>query len=879
MTEENQTSTLKPVMRLILEWSGDKPLWIRDALRRVVLNGAVSGSDVQELHQICKRLHGADDNVETEPLSEEHLPHSSPQTKSISLTNLGNVEGVNQLAPNQRLTFEPFGLTVIYGPNGTGKTGYTRILKKICRARMSGEIIPNVYKSKTDEISKGSLCYLRGDEEKKFDWENGAPVEPELSSVTVFDRECGAEHIRKANEVWFRPFGLDIPDELASAVLQVKELLLSELSTLNSSRDPVFDDPFWSPTTEAGRFMERLDAETDASELEKLPNFDEAAEVRLRDLDRDLQTDPHVVSKQILRRAQDIETFIGRFEYLVKACSPQALKRAVDASIKARASEQAALFAAEKAFSTSEISGVGGEVWGVLWQAARNYSKALPSQDFPPKQGQNCVLCHQSVDPKTEARMAGFEEFVQADTNRTAYTDGLAAEDELDRLRAIKIPGSLLRIISQEFGSDEPELARAIRKRLAIARLHRNKVLMAAHAANLENFEADLTESVSFTEALGLKVASLKSYAAQLVSEDQISGRQVLVSERDALRDRKNLKRLVTIASREIGRLKQVALLEKCAGDANTAAITRLGNRIADELVTPLMRGKFHSEIAALAGGRVAVEFERTGGKAGTPRFGVKLYADASAKVHSILSEGEQTCVALAAYLTELATADHKSGLIFDDPVTSLDHRWRRAVAKRLANEAKNRQVVVFTHDLVFVNDLASMAEVSSIKTSFSHLGRGEIGIGVVSEKLPWQASSIRDRIDKLEKLVSGARKSYEAQDDTSYRAAVSDFYNKLRSTWERCLEDVLFGGVILRHRDYINTKGLSRVGALCEADIAGVVQGFSKCSDFTDAHDESRGRDSDPPAPQELTDDLEALRSWEDDLRKRQNAHAKASH
>ena len=94
------------------------------------------------------------------------------------------------------------------------------------------------------------------------------------------------------------------------------------------------------------------------------------------------------------------------------------------------------------------------------------------------------------------------------------------------------------------------------------------------------------------------------------------------------------------------------------------------------------------------------VEVVRSGGQFGSPQYQVRLFANPKAKVHIVLSEGEQTCVALAAFLTELTTASHKSALVFDDPVTSLDHRWRRKVAERLIAEASDRQIVVFTHDL-----------------------------------------------------------------------------------------------------------------------------------------------------------------------------------
>jgi wobble nucleotide-excising tRNase len=90
------------------------------------------------------------------------------------------------------------------------------------------------------------------------------------------------------------------------------------------------------------------------------------------------------------------------------------------------------------------------------------------------------------------------------------------------------------------------------------------------------------------------------------------------------------------------------------------------------------------------------------------------------------LSEGEQTCVGLAAFLAELATASHKSALVFDDPVTSLDHRWRERVAERLVEEAKVRQIVVFTHDMVFVNDLHDKGVRAGPPMNLVSLSRGK---------------------------------------------------------------------------------------------------------------------------------------------------------
>jgi hypothetical protein len=42
--------------------------------------------------------------------------------------------------------------------------------------------------------------------------------------------------------------------------------------------------------------------------------------------------------------------------------------------------------------------------------------------------------------------------------------------------------------------------------------------------------------------------------------------------------------------------------------------------------------------------------------------------------------------------MAELATTESKSGIVFDDPVSSLDHMLRKAVAKRLVAEAERLQ-------------------------------------------------------------------------------------------------------------------------------------------------------------------------------------------
>jgi energy-coupling factor transporter ATP-binding protein EcfA2 len=78
--------------------------------------------------------------------------------------------------------------------------------------------------------------------------------------------------------------------------------------------------------------------------------------------------------------------------------------------------------------------------------------------------------------------------------------------------------------------------------------------------------------------------------------------------------------------------------------------------------------------------------------------------------------------------------------VVFDDPVTSLDHLRRRAVADRIAQEAQRRQVAVFTHDLTFVTRLLQAVEQHGLPCLIRRLERWSDQAGVVKDGLPGPA-------------------------------------------------------------------------------------------------------------------------------------------
>ena len=864
----------KSVLETILDWSQDRPAWQRDALRRIVSKGKLDDADLKELLDLCKQGRGGKGTaLKPNPLEKAHLPANPGEGAAVSLVSIADVDGVNNLASGQTLAFEQNGIAIIYGDNATGKSGYARILKRACRARHPGKIEPNVYAQQPPPArATATITYSIGDEQQTPEkWQDGEHPHATLSAISVFDSDCASVHIKDKNEVAFRPFGLDVPDELASACQEVKNALAVEQKQLEKARNPIFLKPSWKETTAVGKALAALKHDTDLKQIEALAKLTEEESSRLARLREDLSKNPAKAAAEQTLKADNIKRLLGAVNLIYGKTTDQALTDVASAAGDAAVKREAARLAASKAFSGEPLEGVGGEVWRVLWDAARRYSTeiAYPGQSFPPSQEDaRCVLCQQPLDAEARDRMARFEEFIQKDTEMQAQQAEKASESSRQELSAVTIGTQPLRANLQEVAIQNADLARRTRRFLASARLRRYALLKAvdtktriALPATAPNPAADLAQIET----------GIRKYAAELQKTAAAEERKKLEAEFAELADRALLDGMMQIVREEVERFKTINFLGECLGDTTTNTITNIGNDIADTVITPKLRDRFQKEIVKLAADKVRVEIVRSGGKYGSPEYQVRLFAKPDAKVQDILSEGEKTCVALAAFLTELATAPHCSTLVFDDPVTSLDHRWRKQVAKRLVEEAEHRQIIVFTHDLIFVTDLEDLADKKKTPVKLITVSRGQVGAGVVSDGLPWKGKSVEDRIDKLEKAAKAAKMLYDDAKEEEYNTEAADIYSRLRASWERALEEIAFSRVVQRHRDYIDPKNLKKVSVLTDTDCDAFQAGYKKCCDVTDAHDPSSGRNADAPPPNDMLEDIQALKEWAAALRDRQ--------
>ena len=180
----------------------------------------------------------------------------------------------------------------------------------------------------------------------------------------------------------------------------------------------------------------------------------------------------------------------------------------------------------------------------------------------------------------------------------------------------------------------------------------------------------------------------------------------------------------------------------------------------------------------------------------------------------NILSEGEQRAISLSDFLTEARLNPNNRGVIFDDPVTSLDHKRRAIIAKRLVDLSETKQVIIFTHDISFFVKLSSFAEANgSISITETAIRKFGNSVGLIKPEIPWIAQKISARIKYLRNdLVRVKKIEKEGKNEDLYNSQIKGWYGLLREAWERSVEERLFKGAIERFSGEIHTKPLSKI-------------------------------------------------------------------
>lgn len=865
----NSNITEAAALAALVAWSVDCPSWQRDALRRLCANATLETDDVDALLLICKMQGQAD------PLSADHVRDPSASKSVVTLKQLHGTQHVNALAPDERLSFSRSGLTVIYGDNGSGKSGYARVLKKMCRARATGRaenILPNIYDSNPG-IPSASIDFIVNGQNKTATWALHQTSDAALSAVSVFDARTASVHVDQTNDVAYTPYPLKLLAALAQSCQTLKERLSLEIKAIEKQTPQAIKEPKCKPTNAVGKLFARL-AKATPEEVTSLATLSAVEIERLNQVNANLVADPVRAARQLLTIKTKIEGYVARITTLAGAVSDQSAAAIRDSALAYHAARDAAAVASSVLFKDEPLPIIGTIAWRALWEAARHYSEneAYPDRSFPVVDDHAvCVLCQQDIGADAARRLGSFETFIKDDSKRRETLAKSTYDAKLDSLAAARIALRDVLAIRQCFADElaDDQLTDEFRRAVVMA-LWRLREITRLHAsAVLPQYTVPYSPPIN---SLNTHIADLQQRATAMTAEADSPQRKALIAERDALADRQWLASILSDVVAEIGRLQEIASLQTAIKDTTTNRITSKSTEIADALVTNALRAQFAIEIDRIGVAALAIELKQERSAYGIPRFKVALTRKPDAGVGEVLSEGEHRCVALAAFLAELATTDSKSAIVFDDPVSSLDHMHREAVAKRLVEEATSRQIIVFTHDIAFLFLLDEACSGIEPKPSLliRSISRGRDAAGYCNNDPPFKARPLADVISAMQSRLDNEKIHQERGNQAEWEKTVRSLQEQLRTSWERAVEETV-SPVIKRLSSKVNTPGLILLTALTRQDCEAMRDAFGRCSALL--HSEARELNTPLPDVGKIQAEITAIKTWVESIKQRQGA------
>ncbi len=847
----------------VRDWLHKQPDWIQQAAELLLFAGAASDEDIQSLVLLLKV---PDEHEKAPHRTFNGLERTPTLAGELRLLEIGDIRGIENLGPRTPLRFGTGNLCVIYGPNGSGKSGYTRLLRKVCGKSRPKELKPNVFQP-APLVRKCTIGYQLSGAPQYVEWQAAAPPLDDLRSVDIFDADTALNYLTSETAATLTPPIVALFEELSKVCDRVKARLQMEQDILVCALPAL---PKAYSETSAGITYCNLKPDTDDAKLAGMAQWSDDDERALEHLNERLKTeDPASLARTKRATKVQIDQLGALLRGAATALSGERIAEIRTLRVGASAKRQIASESARVAMA--QLDGIGTPTWHALWEAARAYSQvAYPGKDYPVTDDARCVLCHQELGADARQRFRDFEEFVQGTVEAAAKT----AEEEY-QAALLALPPALedeeSTTVCRAAGLLDSGWAARLRPFWQEVRRTRQALLDGEVSASA----VPVAPATTFLSEMTDRADALEREAKQHDEDAMNFDRRQATAERLGLEARKWTSQQAAAVRAEIARLKRIAEYEGWKRLAHSRPISIKAGEIAAQVITESFVKRFNRELKTLGASRIRVELVKAGTEKGRALHKLRLKGAGPGQElpEAVLSDGERRIAALAAFLADVADRPRSVPFVFDDPVSSLDDEFERFVATRIANLAKTRQVLVLTHRLSLYGAMEDASQAIGEKWRKAQLTQSCIGsfdgvAGHPADQEAWNAGTAEANSILIRRL-DAAKRVGEANGATAYRDLAQGICSEFRKLLERTVEDDLLNKVVKRHRRSVTTDNrLAALPRITQQDCAFIDGLMSKYSYYE--HSQSPEAPIFIPDESGLRDDLESLKKWREDFKKR---------
>lgn len=821
---DENTEASTTARQLLVEWANKQDGWVRKLVVEVLASGKPAGPDAIDgiyAHYLAEK-DLSDERASAIPAL-EYQDELDPGWGVFVFRKLEGVRGVNALSAGQAIEFNP-GLTILFGENGAGKTGYARILKALADVRTAEPILPNVHEPAAPAAQHATVAYAVGEDEFTLEWAGERGVSP-MTHVSVFDSPAVRLHVDDDLAYVYTPRDLALFAAVSEGIDEVKSRAEADTAAKQPGTNPYLTH--FQRGTPVYTLLETLGPATDLAELRDLADVsdEETAKAEL------LQTSVSAMQSDALpAQVSGARDRVQLYESLRDAAQAAGRFDATAYNAAVAAAKQAEAAYGELRTSLLESVGItdrGEDAWQSFVLQGEAYREHV-APDHYPAEGEPCLYCRQPLNADAAKLLERYRDFA-TDATRQRIDDARAQTQFLTRGLAALDRTALLADVARHLQdhADDDTLSKA-------------KTLIEAIDGQAAGWQAGDAVDWSAVDAAAGSVerdSEARRAAAQSLVDDltkRSADRATRLEEDSALLRqlearielKKRLPDLETFVadakwSQRLSQLvKKMQPLAKSLTDVSKVASERLLN--AD------FERRFREECAVLRAPKVGLQFPGRRGKAARRKV-----VSADHRPSEVLSEGEQKVIALADFLAEAALRLIPAPVIFDDPVNSLDYRRIHEVAERIARLAEARQVIVFTHSIWLTTELLAYFEKNRDRcTYYSVTDEGGKGVVVRGTHPRW------DTVGQTTKKINGLVEAAKRAEGDAREAIVEAAYSRIRTWCEVVVETELLKGVTQRYQPHVAMTLLPQIKGDRLAEATEVINPvYAKACRVMDGH------------------------------------------
>lgn len=835
-------------------WLSGKPYWEQYVWKINLEKDSLTDDDVDQCYRYLSEYLGLIElsSAQKPVISFKNeivvVPEITSETVKIKMLEVKNFEDVNALAANCSVKFGP-NLTLVYGGNGSGKSGVGRLLCNACFSRGEREILPNV-RTAPIPSPQAKATFVMDDgfgNVTEVDYSLGDNVNT-LKRFSVFDSESVLIHLDRSNRVNFTPAQIKIFDKVAETISRLEEKLTNEKNA--KKKDNPFQAMFLDDdTSSTAIFCKAITGTTKEADFLKHANFDaktdgEKISALQKLIDEKKKLDIPKKKSQLSADRQNLEALKASLQSVTNRFAEAKMKEANQLIKDILEKKKIVEGLSVQSFDDGILNTIGNVEWKALISAAKTLYETEKAASEG-KEPAHCMLCHQELTKDAKTLFQKYWQFLESKAESELSELTRKQSVLLQDLRSVKTmyPKFLatdagVRVLSED---DPTFLAQLKVQFTALANVLDDWI---SRISKLQDVNSDDVPAVDLTKMHTLVAAKITEESKLI---DPTGDIETLTAQLNALKHRKEA---TSVKDAGLEYIAFLAWLSKASG-VSFAGIKMATTKKRTEAflvgVAQNYKGVFNQELAKLG-----CDFNlimNTSGEQGTTVKEYRLDFAEDYNPSQILSEGEQNACSIADFLTEVEIDKNNCGIIFDDPVTSLDHERKDKIAQRLAVEAGQRQVAVLTHDIVFMSQLAKYAERNKIPV-VAHWMKQVNGIpGCVEDN----TSPKRSSLTSLKNDSQEAVKDFTSLGAKDQERALGAAFDYLRSACEALIEEVLFAGTIQRYNDHIKVQNLEEV-IFDQPSALKIVDLHGRMSELILAHNRSDLQRENQPTLADLT-------------------------